>query len=178
MTAEDDYLNRRNLILGDVNAGKTLETLRIVTRWAEEGRSREISVLDLAPVAVQGIGGRLVLPEGFAGRYLFADIVPPRLTGRDASHITRLATANAQAIDPLLDAVLEAPRPILVINDVTLYLHAGDYGRLESILKTADTALINAYWGEGFVDHPISRRERRLTRRLIHDCDQVIRMPP
>ncbi len=177
MTVMDDYLNRRSLILGDINAGKTLETLRIVSRWVKEGRAREITVLDLAPEAIDGIGGRLVLPEGFEGRYLFADIVPPRLTGRDAAHIARLAASNAQAIAPLFEAVLEAPRPILVINDVTLYLHAGDYGRLASILGTADTVLVNAYCGKGFVDHPISRRERRLTKRLIHDCDLIIRMP-
>lgn len=177
MTNTREYLDRRTLILGDVNTGKTRETLRILSDWVAANPTPLMTVLDLAPEAVHGIGGRLTLPAGFAGRYLFADIIPPRLTGRNADEIAQLAAANARAIEPLLDAFLKDPHPFLVINDVTLYLQAGDDTRLATVLQSATTVLINAYYGESFVDHPISRRERRLTDRLIKDCDQVIRMP-
>ncbi|MBL0714540.1 MAG: hypothetical protein JJV98_12655 [Desulfosarcina sp.] len=177
MTISNDYLNGRTLILGDVNSGKTRETLTILSDWLTAGPTLLMTILDLAPEPVRGIGGRLSPPQGFAGRYLFADIIPPRLTGRNAAEITRLAAANARAIESLFVDVLKAPPPILVINDVTLYLQAGDYTRLSAVIQSAPTVLINAYYGESFTDHPISRRERRLTERLMQVCDQVIRMP-
>jgi hypothetical protein len=111
------------------------------------------------------------------GRYLFTEIIPPRLTGQSATEIADLAAANARAIEPLLDDCLKQPHPLLVINDVTLYLQAGDYARLSAVMQSATTVLINAYYGKRFEDHPITRRERRLTERLMADCDRVIRMP-
>ena len=177
MTTTNGDLNRRTLILGDVNSGKTRETLRILSRWVAGNPTPLMTVLDLAPEPVRGIGGRIVLPQGFSGRYRFADIIPPRLTGRSAAEITRLAAANARAIESLFEEILKRPHPILVINDVTLYLQAGDYARLTAVMQSAATVLINAYYGKSFVDHPISSRERRLTDRLMGDCDQVIRMP-
>ena len=172
-----DYLDRRTLILGDINSGKTRETLRILSRWVAANPTPLMTVLDLAPEPVHGIGGRLTLPPRFMGRYLFTEIIPPRLTGRSPAEISGLAAANARAIEPLLDDCLRQPHPLLVINDVTLYLQAGDYARLAAVLQSATTILLNAYYGESFADHPITRRERRLTERLMGDCDRVIRMP-
>ncbi|MGD9251699.1 MAG: hypothetical protein PVG19_10770 [Desulfobacterales bacterium] len=172
-----DYLDRRTLILGDVNSGKTRETQRILSRWVAVNPTPLMTVLDLAPEPVRGIGGRLTLPASFMGRYLFTEIIPPRLTGQSATEIADLAAANARAIEPLLDDCLKQPHPLLVINDVTLYLQAGDYARLSAVMQSATTVLINAYYGKRFEDHPITRRERRLTERLMADCDRVIRMP-
>lgn len=172
-----DYLDRRTLIIGDVNSGKTGETLRILSRWVAANPTPLMTVLDLAPEPVRGIGGRLVLPPRFMGRYLFTEIIPPRLTGQSTAEISALAVANARAIEPLLEDCLKQPHPLLVINDVTLYLQAGDYTRLAAVLQKATTVLINAYYGERFADHPITRRERRLTERLMQDCDHIIRMP-
>lgn len=172
-----DYLDRRTLILGDVNSGKTRETLRILSRWVAANPTPLMTVLDLAPEPVRGIGGRLSLPARFMGRYLFTEIIPPRLTGQSAAEISDLAAANARAIEPLLEGCLKQPHPLLVVNDVTLYLQAGDYNRLAAVLQSATTILINAYYGESFEDHPITRRERRLTERLIKDCDHIVRLP-
>ncbi len=172
-----DYLDRRTLILGDVNSGKTRETQRILSLWVAANPTPLMTVLDLAPEPVHGIGGRLTLPPRFMGRYLFTEIIPPRLIGQSAAEISDLAAANARAIEPLLDDCLRQPHPLLVINDVTLYLQAGDYARLDAVLQSATTILLNAYYGASFEDHPITRRERRLTERLMRDCDRVIRMP-
>ncbi len=172
-----DYLDRRTLILGDVNSGKTRETLRILSRWIADSPTPLMTILDLAPEPLRGIGGRLTLPPRFMGRYLFTEIIPPRLTGRNAAEISELAAANARAIEPLLDEFLKQPHPMLIVNDVTLFLQAGAYARLAAVIQSATTVLINAYYGESFEDHPITRRERRLTERLMQDCDRVIRMP-
>ena len=173
----NDYFNQRTLILGDVNTGKTRQTVTILACWITANPTPLMTVLDLAPEPVRGIGGRLTLPADFTGRYLFADIVPPRLTGRNAAEIARLAAANARAANVLFDQILKTPHPLLVINDASLYLQAGDYDRFAAVVASAETVLINAYYGRSFRDHPISEREKRLTNRLIQDCDRVIRMP-
>lgn len=177
MPADDKFDHQRTLILGDVNTGKTRATIAILSRWLAGDPVPLMTVLDLAPEALRGIGGRLKLPAEFRGRYLTPAIVAPRLTGRTADEISRLAAANARRAEPLLEEIIAQPHPILIINDASLYLQAGDYARLVAVLDSADTVLVNAYYGSSFADHPISRRERRLTDRLVSDCDQIIWMP-
>ena len=104
-------------------------------------------------------------------------IVPPRLTGRNEEEANRLARDNAGAIEALLQEVRLTHQSILVINDATLYLQAGRYERLMAVIQQAPTALINAYYGHSFPDYQLSRQERRLTDRLIEECDRVIRLP-
>ncbi len=177
MLSGDDLYHQRTLILGEVNTGKTRATIEILRCWVEINPTPLMTVLDLAPVRIRGIGWRLTLPTGFTGRYRFADIVAPRLTGRDAAEISCLAAANAKMIAPLLHEIIRKPHPILIINDVTLYLQAGDDGLLKAALQSAETVLANAYYGDSFADHPISQRERRLTDRLMADFDEIIWMP-
>jgi hypothetical protein len=177
MPATDDFLGRHTLLVGDVNTGKTQATLTQVERWIAAGYARRMTVLDLAPEIRQGIGGRLALPLGFNGLHLHTAIVPPRLAGADENESEEMARRNAQAITPLLAEARRAANPILVINDVTLYLQAGDYDRLLETLQSASTVLINAYYGDRFPDYALTRRERRLTERLMTACDQVMRLP-
>ena len=171
-----DYDGRRTLIVGDVNTGKTRLTQAVLTAWTVQGRSREIAVLDLAPERRRGIGGRLALPPAFQGVYRTATLVPPRLQADSEEAAEDLAAANAIAIAPLLDAIRRAPRPILIVNDATLFLQAGSYAELIAALDTCQTALINAYYGDSFPDYRLSRRERRLTERLMAACHPVIRL--
>ena len=171
------YEGRRTLIIGEVNTGKTRLTEQVLAGWTAQGRSKSIAVLDLAPAPQKGIGGRLNLPAGFEGVFLTTAIVPPRLTARDEEEAAALAGRNAAAIETLLQDTRLAACTILVINDVTLYLQAGRYDHLMRVIRTADTALFNAYYGNSFPDYTLSRRERRLTEKLMQDCDQVIRMP-
>ena len=177
MPADATFDHQRTLILGDVNTGKTRMTIGILSHWLAAEPARLMTVLDLAPDAVRGIGGRLKLPADFKGRYFAPPIVAPRLTGQTADDISRLAAANARRVEPLLDQIIAHPHPFLIINDATLYLQAGDYARLIAVLDSAATVVLNAYYGSRFADHPISRRERRLTDRLARDCDQIIWMP-
>lgn len=171
-----DYDGRRTLIVGDVNSGKTRLTQTVLGAWTAQGRSREIVVLDLAPETGRGIGGRLELPPAFQGLHLTEVLAPPRLQAESEDAAEDLAAANAAAIGPLLDQVRRAARPILVVNDVTLFLQAGEYEDLIAALEACPTALINAYYGASFPDYRLSRRERRLTERLMKACHRVIRL--
>ena len=175
--ATADYDGRRTLVIGDVNTGKTRLTEKVLTRWVAQDRSHEIVVLDLAPETQETIGGRIHLPAGFQGELLATTIVAPRLSGRDEDQANALAHANADAIERLLQDSRLTSCPILIVNDVTLYLQAGNYEHLQHLLRRSATALLNAYYGHSFPDYQLSRRERRLTDRLIQDCDRVIRLP-
>lgn len=172
-----EYDGRRTLIIGDVNTGKTRLTEQVLARWVAQGRSPDIVVLDLAPVTRETIGGRIHLPAGFQGVVLATTIVPPRLSGRNEEEANILAQVNAGVIERFFQDTRLANDSILVINDVTLYLQAGDYERLWAIIQPIETVLINAYYGDSFPDYGLSRQERRLTERLIQDCDRVIRLP-
>lgn len=172
-----DYDSRRTLIIGDVNSGKTRLTGTVLAAWTIQGRSRDIAVLDLAPQTREGIGGRLTMPEGFEGVCQAPAITPPRLSATTEEEAEMLARANAATVEPLLKAPPLADCPILIINDATLYLQAGTYDHLRQVIRSAETALINAYYGHSFPDYRLSRRERLLTERLIQDCDRVIRLP-
>jgi hypothetical protein len=172
-----DYDGQHTLIVGEVNSGKTRLTESILAAWVGQGRSADAVVLDLAPVTGSSIGGRLRLPVGFQGVCLTADLVPPRLSARTEEEAETLAAANAQAIEKLFEDPRLAASGILVINDVTLYLQAGDYDRLRSLIQPVETVLINAYYGHSFPDYRLSRIERRLTDRLIQDSHRIIRLP-
>jgi len=173
----DDYRNRRTLILGEVNSGKTRLTEAIVAAFSAQGEAAGIAIVDLAPEKQGAAGGKLVAPAPDV-RYLTCAIVAPRLTGRSEGEIQALAAANAAAIEALFVAVFDDPPRILVVNDATLYLQAGSLERFSTLLDCAPTVIVNAYSGTHFSDGPLTRRERELTAGLARQCDRVIRLQP
>ena len=134
----------------------------------------DIAVLDLSPDPVQGVGGKMKLPQDPSLLYLTALIHAPRMTGRDASHIRQLAQENAQCIEAMSVKLLGVAKTIIFIKDVTLYLHAGDLKRFLDILKPFPTRIMNAFWGDRFADSALTRREKQLTQRLMAGCDNII----
>lgn len=171
------YTNRRTIIVGDVNSGKTSKTLNILKLFLKAGHAEKAAIIDLAPDNIQGIGGKMELPSDEPLLYLTTSIVAPRLTGKDESHTLKLAKKNAIAIEKLFTKFLRQKREILFINDVTLYFQAGEFERFIEILDTTPTLIINAYYGNAFSDSALTRRERQLTKALMELCDRIIEMP-
>ncbi len=171
-----DYHNRRTLILGNVNSGKTRLTGAILEAFTAASEAGRIALLDLAPDPVGSVGGKMAPPHA-AVLYMTCPIVPPRLTGRNENEIATLAMSNARRIEAMMDRYLAAPRDILLVNDATLYLQAGCLTRFVALLDSAATAVINAYAGAYFSDGPLTRHEQRLTDRLGRRCDRIIRLP-
>jgi hypothetical protein len=172
----EELWNRRVLILGEVKTGKTRLSAAWLAHLAAAGHGPRTAVLDLAPPARGGVGGPLLSPPGVGVLYRAAVVAPPRLTAADEAGAERLARVNARAIESLFADYRQAPRPILLVNDATLYLQAGDLGRFLEVLASAATCLVNAYYGSSFPDYALSRRERRLTDELAATCDRVIRL--
>jgi GTPase SAR1 family protein len=177
MNAIDHYMNRRTIIVGDVNSGKTVLTLKILNCFLKTGYAEKIAIIDLAPDKTQGIGGKLTVPQDQSLLYLTTSIATPRLTGRDDDHIRQLAEKNAMAIESLFKNIFSEKRNILFINDATLYLQAGDFERFTQLLDTASTQIINVYYGHTFPHSRLTDREKKLTQRLIKTCSQIIHMP-
>ena len=80
---------RKLLILGDVNSGKTRLTLDLVLR-EQDRRGGGIALLDLAPTRTKGVGGKMRLPPELQHTYYTADIVPPRLSSDDPTALVGL----------------------------------------------------------------------------------------
>jgi len=171
------YMNRRTLIVGDVNSGKTSQTLNILKLFLKAGHAKKIAILDLAPGNIQGIGGKMEPPLDEPLLYLSTSILAPRLTGKDEYHTRKLAEKNATAIKKLFTKFYKQKREILFVNDVTLYFQAGDIKHFIKILNTTSTPIINAYYGHTFSDSKLTRREKKLTEELMKLCDQIIEMP-
>lgn len=123
-------------------------------------------------------GGSVTVSEMRGLRvYKPVKVFAPRLQGRSSEEVLCMAGENSNQISMVLGLYLERPTPILFINDLTLYLHAGDVGRLRRAIDSAETFIGNAYVGESLGDDwgsGITERERRLLKELEVAMDKVI----
>lgn len=176
MDTIEEYIDRRTLIVGDANSGKTGRTQKILQGFLRAGYGKNIAILDLAPDSVSGVGGKMEPPLDEPVVYLTTSISAPRLTGRNENHIRQLAENNSTAIEKLFVKLYQKKKGILFVNDATLYLQAGHFQRFVEILDTASTQIINAYYGSTFTDSELTRREKNRTEDLMKICDNIISM--
>ncbi|MEM3365275.1 MAG: hypothetical protein QXM93_02515 [Candidatus Methanomethyliaceae archaeon] len=175
-----DLVGKRVLIKGDVGTGKTRLTEKLLQSAVKFLPPGHITVIDLAPqrrvVGVFSVGGTISVPNEV--KYLRPSKVwAPRLEGKTKDEVMALAKANAESIEVLFDFFIKSPSPVLFINDLTLYLHAGSLERLLETIKLADTFVGNAYEGRRLQDDKgsgISECERDLLKRLEEFMDIVI----
>lgn len=175
MLSLDAYWGKKNLILGDVNSGKTRMTLELLTLIIHQKRE-EVAVLDLAPDKTRGVGGKMEVPSCALIAYHTTTIVPPRLTGTDRDEVEALSLRNARVIEGLFSTYLKNPKKNLVINDVSLYLQKGTLGRMLEVLGPSQTAIINGYYGKALGESPFSETEKEQMDRLAKFCDRVIHL--
>lgn len=171
------YLNRKTAIAGEVQSGKTRLTQKILKELLSyvEG---PVAVLDLAPEKTFGLGGKLDLPlppERIS--YFSPLIIPPRLTGRSEEEIWQIAKQNFIKIEENLRLIQEQFWSLLVINDVTLYLHHGTAESLMGKVKNTATLLLNGYFGRHFGRSAFSKHEQQEMVKLLLLCDQIIFVP-
>jgi len=169
------FVDRRTIIVGDINSGKTRYTLDILAAFLKAGLD-DIAVLDCAPAKVEGVGGKMSSIDDSDILYATTDVAAPRLTGRTEDEVYALARRNAAAIETLFDDYRRNCREHLFINDVTLYLHAGSVERLMGVLTMPSSVIMNAYYGSTFDDSPLTRREREGVEHLLGWSDNVIRL--
>jgi len=174
MDTIDSFKGKQTLIVGDINTGKTARTVEILRHYINAGWGPHITIIDLAPDLIKGVGGKMRVPDIKGLQYLTASIVAPRLTAVDEDQAQTLAHANARTIDGLFEQFRGHPSKILFVNDASLYLQAGGMKRFQKIMDKAETIIINAYLGSAFPDSALTRREKKMVLKLIELCDRII----
>jgi len=166
---------KKTLVAGGIKSGKTHFVCVFVEKILQDDRE-SVLVLDFAPNLYRGVGGKMVLSEHPRLHYLTTRIDAPRLLGKDDREMRKLAEGNRSRIEEILDTCEETSADVLIINDVTLYLQAGNHERLAALMATFPTVLINAYYGQDFAESPLSLRERGEVESFMADFDQVFLM--
>lgn len=175
-----DIVGKRVLVLGEAGSGKTTLAARALEKLMTLFDSEEITVIDMAPQRIGGVGGRLsdITDATRKVRYLAPQTVyAPRLTGASREQVLEYAELNMKGMEPLFNMFIRKPTQVLVLNDVTLYLHAGDLETVLKALRKAKTFLATAYRGSKLAENHgsgISAREEQLVRKLATHMDQII----
>lgn len=175
-----DLIGKKTLIKGDVGKGKTRLTESLLLSAVKLLPAGHITVIDLAPqrrvVGELWVGGTISVPNEV--KYLRPSKVwAPRLEGRTKDEVVALAQKNAEFIEAVFDFFARSPSPVLFINDLTLYFHAGSLERLLEVIKLADTFVGNGYEGRELRDDKgsgISEREALLLKKLESFMDVII----
>ncbi|MCF8033919.1 MAG: hypothetical protein K9K66_16700 [Desulfarculaceae bacterium] len=170
-----ELIGSLTLIAGEVNSGKTRLLARIMRAFAAEGMG-PLALMDLAPETIRGVGGKLGPLPGVELTVHAPPIAAPRLSGRTPEEVLALARQNAAAIEECFDAYLAAPALVLFVNDVSLYLQAGDPARLQAVLAATPTVVMNGYMGASLGGGELGRLEQERMADLAARCAKLIRL--
>lgn len=177
-----EILGKKVLILGEVGSGKTKLAAKLLEELMPLVSPEKITVIDLAPKRIGGIGGKLTDYVDLIGEVKYLSpkkVYTPRIAGASPEQVLHYAELNRKIMEPLLNEFLQHATEVLILNDVTLYLHSGE---LETILKCAQLAktfVATAYYGSKLAKDlgtGISSRERQLTEKLATFMDLVVKI--
>jgi len=177
-----ETLGKKTLILGETGSGKTKLAAKLLQELITQVRPEEITVIDLAPQRIGEIGGKITDYINITDRVKYfspKEVYTPRLAGTSLKQVLHYAELNRKNIEPLLSSFIRNVTEVLVLNDITLYLHLG---KLETVLKCvrlAETFLATAYYGSKLAEDlgtGISSRERQMTDKLATSMDLTIRI--
>ena len=87
-----------------------------------------------------------------------------------------LAQRNAKLIENLFLECVKNPSKVLFINDISIYLQAGDLKTLLTFLHYTPTVIMNGYYGTSLGGGELGERERNNMKTLQKSCDRVIRL--
>lgn len=174
----DELLGKKTIIIGPLQSGKTRLLAKIIKLFMEHGFKNEMVILDFAPQGIEGIGGRITNYIQLNNvLYLAPEYVrAPRYEGKTKEDVIKLAVENERLLEDYIVKASKSGKNILAINDVTLYLHAGNVQNIINLIKSMDTVFITAYYGDEFDDKGsgINEREKFAVNKLIEYMDNVI----
>lgn len=180
----DEYIGHHTLLYGDTNTNKTYQTFKFVQFLLESNivPPKEISILDFAPSLkiIKGIkiGGKI---KDFYENSIKCnnisfkgEIIPPRLEARNKIELYQNACENYKKTSKILNSFNEKPTPVLIINDISLYLHIGSIKLLLTAINKSITFFGNSYYGSSIkrdFANLFSRREKRRVENLIKEVE-------
>jgi len=177
-----EILGKKVLILGEAGSGKTKLAAQLLRELMMLVNPEEITVIDLAPQRVGEIGGKLTeyVNVNSRVRYLSPKIVyTPRLAGASPKQVLHCAELNRKNMEQLLNRFIRNVTEVLVLNDVTLYLHSGKLQTVLKCVRLANTSLTTAYYGSKLTEDlgtGISSKERQLTEKLAASMDLTLKI--
>lgn len=182
----EPLIGKKVLVEGDVGAGKTAYLQELILEALDLSDVGVIMVIDMAPsrrkVGKRFVGGRLRIPKRVASRleYLSPErVFAPRLEGKDERETLELAKANASELEKVLRLARGRKKRMLFINDMTIFLQAGDADLLIDAIKGAETFIGTAYKGKFLTDDKgsgITSRETALLDGIEKHMDLVINL--
>jgi hypothetical protein len=181
----DEFIDHHTLLYGETNTNKTYQTSKFVKFLLESKNvpPKDISILDFAPnlmiVKDLKIGGKI---QDFYKNsmtckniLLKGKIIPPRLNSSNKAELYQYACKNFKKTSEILHLFKKDPTPILIINDISIYLHIGNIKRLLDVINKSNTFFGNSYYGSSIKrDYAIlfSLREKRQVEYLIKKVDK------
>ena len=173
------FIGRKIIIVGEIGSGKTLLLSRFLDQLVRSGLKDKVTVIEMAPNMGE-VGGTI---ENYTRnissvRYLKPwKIIPPRMMGKSREEVLKYARSNMLALKPLIEEYLRNPTEILLINDLTIYLHAGKVEDIIQLINISKTFTATAYEGKRLADDKgsgITDKERESLNRLKELVDEVL----
>ncbi|MHA1459380.1 MAG: hypothetical protein ACTSQR_06930 [Promethearchaeota archaeon] len=179
-----NYFGRRTLLYGETNTGKTYYTAKFIQYLLEikHINPKDISILDFAPKLTYfnnlKIGGRIqdyyehsvkCNNLNFEG-----EIIPPRLKAKNKKECFNNICHNFNKIYEIIENYNNNLTPVLIINDISLFLHLGSNKYLINTINKSDTFFGNSYYGSSIsskFSKLISIREKRKVEFLIKNVE-------
>lgn len=177
-----EVLGKKVLILGEAGSGKTRLASRLIQEITATINPGEVTVIDLAPPRMGVFGGKISDYIDLKGEVRFFSpnkVYTPRLDGKSREEVLLYARLNRESMEPLFQEFIKSPSKVLVVNDVTLYLHMGDLETVLECVRLAETFLATAYYGVKLAEDfgtGISTREKALTEKLAEHMDLVVQI--
>lgn len=177
----DKLLSRRVLICGEVGVGKTKLLTSFLKFLIDRGLEGDVTIIDLAP-EYGGIGRSVesYYPGVRGLRYMRpSKVYPPRLLGKDAHEVLHYAEMNLMEARRLLDNYARNPTRILLVNDLTIYLHAGDPDDILRLLDLCETFAATAYEGMALEDDKgsgVTAREKHGLSKIKEHMDIIVNL--
>jgi len=177
-------IGKKTLIYGETNTSKTFYTAKFIQYLCEMKKinPKDISILDFAPKLAYfnnlKIGGRIqdyyessvkCNNINFKG-----EIIPPRLKAKNKKDIYDHMCHNFNKIYDIMEIYNRSPTPVLIVNDISLFLHLGGTKYLINTINKSDTFFGNSYFGSSIsskFSKLISIREKRKVEYLIKNVE-------
>jgi len=176
----EEFIGHQTFLYGETNTKKTYYTAKFVQFLIESKHldPKEISILDFAPpediINSIKIGGKIkdfykdsIKCNNFSFE---GEIIPPRLKAKNIKELYVNACKNFKKTYAILKLFIENPTKILIVNDISIYLHIGNKNLLLEAIEKSNTFFGNSYYGSSIKSDfttIFSRREKRLVEYLM-----------
>lgn len=180
----NSFIGYHTLLYGETDTRKTYYTARFVQFLlsAKKIEPNEISIIDFGPILFKyygiKIGGRIedFYPQSLSCNNITfkGEIIPPRLSASNKEQLYNNICKNYEKTQKAIEFFNKNPTSILIINDLSIYLHLGNKNYLLETIRKADTFFGNSYYGTLInkdFSKLISLREKRQIEFVLKNLD-------